>query len=139
MQGDKEFKVTGNLADDPTLAYTQTGRSYCHLTVMTNGRYFDRDTSEWKAGKTCGWRITCWGDLADNVCSSLSKGAQVTVTGTEVERKYQDSEGKDRWTTEMTAEDVLASLRRSRVQIKKLERASAGNVASKEEDPWATR
>lgn len=138
MQGDLEFTVTGRLGQDPALDYPGN-TTKCEILVITNPRYFDKDTNAWKDGESSGWYIATWGALAEHVAQSLKKGDRVTVTGTQVRRKWTDGEGKDRWGTDLKADDVMASLKWNDVKVVKTERASTGAAPTggSNDDPWS--
>ena len=50
--------------------------------------------------------MVCFGKTAENVGRFLKKGRQVYIEGRLQTRKWQDREGKDRWTTEVVADQV---------------------------------
>src|SRR5262249_45285241 len=65
--------------------------------VDKNGQKQER--TEWH-------RVIIWGKRAEVCAKYLSKGRQVYVEGRIQTRKYQDKEGKDRYATEIIANDV---------------------------------
>ena len=100
-------KVTliGNLGKDPEVRYTANSRAVCNFTVATNERWTSRDgqpqeRTEWH-------QIVVWGPQAENCGKYLSKGRQVYVEGKLQTRKWEDRDGRDRYTTEIVADNVL--------------------------------
>ncbi len=99
--------LVGNLGRDPEIRTTTTGNSVATLNIATTERRKDRegnwtDHTEWH-------RVSAFGKTAENAGRFLKKGRQVYVEGRLSTRKYQDKEGKDRWSTEVVC-DVLRFL-----------------------------
>jgi single-strand DNA-binding protein len=57
------------------------------------------DHTEWH-------RVVCFGRTAENVSKYLKKGRQVYVEGCLRTSKYQDKEGKDKYSTEIMANEI---------------------------------
>ncbi len=96
--------LIGNLGKDPELRTTSGGQSVASVTLATNEKFKDRDgnlqeRTEWH-------NIVLWGRDAENVHKYCKKGKQLYVEGRLQTRKWQDKEGKDRYTTEIVAEMV---------------------------------
>ena len=96
--------LVGNLGRAPEVKTTAGGTSVCNLSVATSHRTKDRhgnwgEASEWH-------RVTCFGKTAENAGNYLKKGRQVYVEGRIQTRKWQDKEGRDRYTTEIVAFEV---------------------------------
>lgn len=96
--------LIGNLGADPELRQTNSGTAVCNLRLATNERRKGAD-GEW--GDHTEWhRIVCFGRTAENCNQYLSKGRRVYVEGRLTTRKWEDKEGRDRWTTEIVAYQV---------------------------------
>jgi len=65
----------------------------------------DKDTGE-KQERTEWHRVVFFGRLAEIVGEYLRKGSQVYIEGRLQTRKWQDKEGKDRYTTEIVANEM---------------------------------
>ncbi len=93
----------GNLGQDPEVRTTQGGQVVCSLSLGVNERQKKGDQwvdhTEWV-------RITVFGNQATACGQNLAKGRQIFVEGRMTTRKWQDREGKDRWTTEIIADQV---------------------------------
>lgn len=96
--------LLGNLGKDPELRYTNSQMAVCSFSLATGERRKDQsgkwvDHTEWH-------NIICFGKTAENCSNYLKKGRQVFVEGRIQTRKWQDKEGRDRWTTEIIASTV---------------------------------
>jgi single-strand DNA-binding protein len=96
--------LIGNLGQDPELRNTASGQSIASLRIATTDKYKDKEgnlqeRTEWHS-------VTVFGRDADNVHKYCKKGKQLYIEGRLQTRKWQDKEGKDRYTTEVVAEVV---------------------------------
>jgi single-strand DNA-binding protein len=96
--------LIGNLGQDPELRSTAGGQSVGSLRVATTDKYKDKEgnlqeRTEWHS-------VVVWGRDAENVHKFCKKGKQLYIEGRLQTRKWQDKEGKDRYTTEIVAETV---------------------------------
>ena len=81
MANEPTTTITGNLTADPELRFTPTGQKVAAFTIANTPRFPDRATGEWKDGETWFVRCSAWGDMAENIAASLSKGNAVIATG----------------------------------------------------------
>lgn len=136
--------VHGGLTSAPDLRYSQAGVAICSGTVASTDRYMDRQTNEWRDGKTLYARWSAFKDLAEHIAASnLDKGSQVVVTGKLHTREYEDRDGVKRSSTELEVTDFAVSLKRATAQITRVQagdrgqgRAGSPNAASGGD--WAT-
>jgi single-strand DNA-binding protein len=96
--------LLGNLGRDPELRHTQGGKAVTTLRLATNDVWTDgagerQERTEWHT-------VVVWGRQAENCNQYLKKGRTVYVEGRLQTRKWQDKEGKDRYTTEIVADRV---------------------------------
>ncbi|NCG18785.1 MAG: single-stranded DNA-binding protein [Rhodobacterales bacterium] len=96
--------LVGNLGADPETRTAQSGNMVANLRIATTERTKDRegnwtDQTEWH-------RVVCFGRTAETVSKYLRKGRQVYIEGRIQTKKWQDKEGKDRWSTEVVARDI---------------------------------
>jgi len=97
----------GNLGDDPTLRYTQSGRAVMNFRIACSEPRKQQDGS-W--GSHTEWvSIVVWGNRAEGLNKFLAKGHNVVVTGKMRTSKYQDRNGDDRYKTEIHADEVIVS------------------------------
>ena len=96
--------LLGRLGADPELRYTQSQTAVCNMSLATNDR---RKSAEGEWTDHTEWhRIIAFGKTAENCSNYLKKGRQVFVEGKIQTRKWQDKDGKDRYTTEVIANNV---------------------------------
>ena len=118
------FTVTGNLAADPDLRHTATGKAVAKFVVISHQRYLDPQTGKWADGARTDVRVTVWETLAENTAETLRKGSRVTVTGRRVEAHAWISDRDDaaHGVLELTADDVQISLRWATATVTKTTR-----------------
>jgi single-strand DNA-binding protein len=96
--------LIGNLGKDPELRYTASGTAVASFSVATTEK-FKGKSGEWEE-KTEWHNITLWARLAEIAGEYLSKGKTVYIEGRLQTRKWQDKDGKDRYTTEIVGEKM---------------------------------
>ena len=98
--------LVGNLGRDPEVRHTASGNKIVHLSVATSDSW--RDKNGERQEKTEWHRIVIFNsNLADFAERALKKGSKVYVEGALQTRKFTDSNGVDKFTTEI----VLGSFR----------------------------
>jgi len=96
--------ITGNLGRDPELRYAPSGSAVASISVATNERWTNKDGE--KQEHTEWHRVVCWEKLAENVAEYLHKGSKVLVKGRLRTRSWEDSNGVQRYVTEIIANNV---------------------------------
>ncbi len=96
--------LIGNLGKDPEVRYTTSGTAVASFSVATTEKYKNK-SGEWEE-KTEWHNVTLWARLAEIAGEYLSKGKTVYIEGRLQTRKWQDKEGKDRYTTEIVGEKM---------------------------------
>ena len=95
--------IVGNLGRDPETRYLPSGEAVTNISVATTDKWKDKASGEQKEATE--WhRVSFFGRLAEIAGEYLKKGSQVYVEGALRTRKWQDKEGKDRYTTEIRGE-----------------------------------
>jgi len=97
--------LIGNLGKDPEVRYTQSGTAVASFSLATAER-FKNKAGDWE-DRTEWHNITLWGKLAEIAGEYLLKGKMVYIEGRLQTRKWQDKEGRDRYTTEVVGEKLL--------------------------------
>jgi len=97
--------IVGHLGKDPELKYTQSGTPVANFSIATNENWVDKSGN--KQERTEWHRIVVWGKLAEICGEYLSKGKQVYIEGRLRTRSWQDRDGHTRYTTEITASDMV--------------------------------
>ena len=100
--------IVGNLGRDPETRYAPEGGAITNISVATTDTWKDKASGE-KKEETEWHRVSAFGRLAEIMGEYLKKGSQVYIEGSLRTRKWQDKEGKDRYTTEIRA-DVMQML-----------------------------
>jgi len=98
--------LIGNVGRDPEIRYTQSNVPVANLSVATSERWKDKESGEW-VEKTEWNRVVAWRHLATLAENYIVKGKQIYVEGRLETRKWQDKDGKDRYSTEVVANDMM--------------------------------
>lgn len=104
-RGVNKVILVGNLGKEPEVRYLPNGGAVANVTIATSEQWKDKDTGE-KKDRTEWHNVVFYSKLAEIVGEYLKKGSQVYVEGSIRYRKWQDKEGKDRYTTEIIASDM---------------------------------
>jgi single-strand DNA-binding protein len=104
-RGVNKVILVGNLGKDPEVRYSPNGQAVANVTIATSESWKDKNTGD-KQERTEWHRIVFFGRLAEIAGEYLKKGAQIYVEGRLQTRKWQDKEGKDRYTTEIVANEM---------------------------------
>ena len=94
-------QILGNLARDPEVRYTQSGRAVATFTVAASNTYVDSATNETKE-QTAFVNCVAWGNLGEAVVN-YRKGNRLFVEGRIQTRSYEDSNGQKKYVTEVIA------------------------------------
>jgi single-strand DNA-binding protein len=100
-------------------------RPVARFTVASTTRHRDQESGRWRDGDTVFLTCTAWGQLAENVAESLSKGTRVVVTGRLRQRGHETSTGDKRTVHELHTDEAAPSLRFATARVRRLERAAA--------------
>jgi single-strand DNA-binding protein len=104
-RGVNKVILVGTLGKDPETRYMPSGSAVTNLRIATNEQWKDKQTGE-QQERTEWHSIAMFGRLAEIAAEYLRKGSQVYVEGKLRTRKWQDKEGKDRYTTEIVADEM---------------------------------
>jgi single-strand DNA-binding protein len=106
MSGDlNKVMIIGRLGADPELRHMPNGKGVATIRVATSERWKDRQTGDAKE-RTEWHSIVLYDKLGEIAAEYLRKGSQVYIEGSLRTRKWQDKEGKDRYTTEIIAQSM---------------------------------
>jgi single-strand DNA-binding protein len=104
-RGVNKVILVGNLGKDPETRYMPSGSAVTNLTLATSESWKDKQSGE--AQERTEWhKVAMFGRLAEIAAEYLRKGSQIYIEGKLRTRKWQDKEGKDRWTTEIVADEM---------------------------------
>jgi single-strand DNA-binding protein len=116
--------ATGNLVFEPDFQVTQSGVSRCKMRIACNERRKNQDGT-WQDGETSYFDIVLWRGLADAAADTFKKGQPLLVVGKCKVVKYEDKNGVERTTVEITADEIAAVVK-----------ASKAKATAPESDPW---
>jgi len=97
--------LIGNLGQDPEVRYSTQGAAIANVSIATSEKWKDKQTGQMQE-KTEWHRISFFGKLAEIVQQYVKKGSKIYVEGRLQTRKWQDSTGQDRYTTEIVANEM---------------------------------
>jgi len=104
-RGVNKVILVGTLGADPDTRYTPSNAAVTNLSIATNESWKDKQSGEQK--EKAEWhRVVMFNRLAEIATEYLRKGSQVYIEGKIQTRKWEDKEGKDRWTTEIVANEM---------------------------------
>lgn len=95
----------GRLGKDPESRSMPSGQAVTNFRIACGSSWKDKDTGE-KKEQTEWVSIVAFGKLAEICGQYLKKGSQVYCQGRLKTRKWQDKEGKDRYTTEVVLDQM---------------------------------
>jgi single-strand DNA-binding protein len=104
-RGVNKVILVGNLGKDPETRYMPNGKAVTNFTIATSESWKDKQTGEQRE-QTEWHNIVMYDRLAEIAAEYLRKGSQVYVEGRLRTRKWQDKEGRDRYTTEINANEM---------------------------------
>lgn len=96
--------LIGNLGKDPEVRYTTSGSAVASFSLATTEKYKAKN-GDWEE-KTEWHNVVMWGRLAEIAGEYLSKGKTVYIEGRLQTRKWQDKDGRDRYSTEVVGDKM---------------------------------
>lgn len=104
-------QITGNLAKDPVIRATKTGKTVASFSVgvskkITKANGDTLDLTDWI-------NVTAWGKLAEAVGNELTKGSYVFIEGRYATRSYDKPDGQRRYVTEVVANMIAKPIGRN--------------------------
>jgi single-strand DNA-binding protein len=104
-RGVNKVILIGNLGKDPEVRYMPSGGAVTNVTIATSESWKDKQSGE-QQERTEWHNVVFFNRLAEIAGEYLKKGSKVYVEGSLRTRKWQDKEGKDRYTTEIVAAEM---------------------------------
>jgi single-strand DNA-binding protein len=102
-------QLLGNLARDPEIRFTKTGRAMARFTVACTNTYIPYGAQEPRE-ITDFVPCVAWGNLAETCGNNLAKGSRVFVEGRYSTRSYETPDGQKRYVTEVVANFVAQTM-----------------------------
>jgi single-strand DNA-binding protein len=104
-RGINKVILVGNLGADPDTRYMPSGKAVTNIRLATSESWKDKQTGDMQE-RTEWHSIVMYDKLGEIAAEYLRKGSQVYIEGKIRTRKWQDKEGKDRYTTEIIADQM---------------------------------
>ena len=104
-RGINKVILVGNLGADPDTRYMPSGKAVTNIRIATSESWKDKQTGDMQE-RTEWHGVVLFDKLGEIAAEYLRKGSQVYIEGSLRTRKWQDKEGKDRYTTEVVARDM---------------------------------
>ena len=105
-------KVTlvGNVGNDPEVKTFQNGNKVINLSLATSERWKDKETGEMKSNTE--WhRIVIFNMLLADIAEKyIKRGSKIYIEGQLQTRKWQDSNGVEKYTTEVVLQNFRGEL-----------------------------
>jgi single-strand DNA-binding protein len=105
MAGINKVILVGNLGKDPEVRYLEGGTAVANFSLATSESYKDKTSGE-RRTVTEWHNVVVWRGLAEIAEKYLKKGNQVYIEGKLRTRKWQDKDGKERYTTEIVGDNM---------------------------------
>jgi single-strand DNA-binding protein len=104
-RGVNKVILVGNLGADPETRAMPSGTTVANIRIATSESWKDKQTGE-QQERTEWHRVAVFGRLGEIAAEYLRKGSQVYIEGSIRTRKWQDKEGKERFSTEIVANEM---------------------------------
>ena len=104
-RGINKVILVGNLGNDPETRYMPSGKAVTNFSIATSESWTDKQSGD-KQERTEWHNVVLFDKLGEIAAEYLRKGSQVYIEGSLRTRKWQDKEGKDRYTTEIVGRDM---------------------------------
>ena len=103
--------LIGRLGADPEIKQTQGGKGFASLSVATSESWKDKNSGE-KKEKTEWHRVVIFNEGLVNVVKQyLKKGAQIYIEGQLTTNKYTDSNGQEKYSTQIVLQGYNSTLK----------------------------
>jgi single-strand DNA-binding protein len=130
--------LAGYVATEPNYRTINDKTPIVSMRVAWTSRFIDRETGEWRDGRTSFANVNCWRKLANNVAPSLRKGEAIVLTGRLQVRDYDDRDGKRRIAVDIDADSIGHDLSRGVAHFQRTSRSAGDTVADGQPDALAT-
>ena len=129
--------LAGYVATEPHYKTINDETPHVTMRVAWTSRVRDRETGEWRDGKTSFANVNCWRKLANNVVSSLRKGQAIVVMGRLQVRDFDDREGRRRIAVDIEADAIGHDLSRGVAHFQRTFRGAGEAAADGQPDGLA--
>ena len=111
--------VVGTLGTAPELRFSSGGNAWVSVRLAVSRRV--KVNGEWES-ETDWYNLKAFGDIAENLASTVDKGNRVLVFGTLQTERYTTKEGEEREAQTIVADEVGPDLRFATATIHRVER-----------------
>ncbi len=124
--------IVGNIAKDPLVKTTSTGKTVVNFSVACNDRVQGKEISNF-------FNCVAWNSQANYIGSYVKKGDTVAIDGKLNKRSYVNKEGKNIFVTEIMVDSIKTIVKRNKTQASEEALVSvnenfSNNVVSQEAD-----
>jgi single-strand DNA-binding protein len=104
-RGINKVILIGHLGADPETRAMPSGMTVANMRLATTESWKDKQSGE-QQERTEWHNVALFGRLGEIAAEYLRKGSQVYIEGRLRTRKWQDKEGRDRYTTEIVGSEM---------------------------------
>ena len=120
---DASITISGNLTTDPVIRYTAGGRASLSGGVAVNRRW--QTNGEWQEA-TSFINFKAFGQIAENIAATCTKGMRVMLTGRPETSEYVDKDGVNRKAFDVIVDDLGPSLKFATAVVDRITRDNGG-------------
>ena len=120
---DATITISGNLTTDPVIRYTAGGRASLSGGVAVNRRW--QTNGEWQEA-TSFINFKAFGQIAENIAATCTKGMRVILTGRPETSEYTDKDGVNRKAFDVIVDDMGPSLKFATAVVDRITRDNGG-------------
>lgn len=124
---------TARLTADPELRFAPSGVAVCSVHLAFNSRK-QGSSGAWVDGDSLFIKATAFRDLAEHCAETLTKGAEVIITGRVKTEQWETPQGEKRSAPALLLDSVGPSLRYATAVVKKVNRTNGSH--GDEEPPF---
>lgn len=124
---------TARLTADPELRFAPSGVAVCSMPLTFNSRKQD-PSGTWVDGDSLFIRATAFKELAEHCAETLTKGAEVILTGRVKTEQWENTQGEKRSAPALLLDSIGPSLRYATATVNKITRPTS--TAADTEPPF---
>lgn len=106
--------LVGNLTTDPELRFTQAGKPMVTGAIAVNRSY--QVNGEWTED-TSYFNFVVWGDMANNIAASFSKGTRVIACGRFAQKNWTDDNNNKRVSYDLVVDEMGPSVKWATTEV----------------------
>lgn len=141
MANEPTATIIGNLTADPEVRFARDGKAVANFTIANSPRSYDRNSNQWVEGDPLFVRASVWGDYAQHVADSLSRGMRVIAYGRLKSQAWTDKQGNKRSDLRLDVEDIGPCLRFATAQVARAGQGGSNFAQPQQQDsapdPWS--